>query len=95
MTEGLTRPASTHDIMPPEAKKIQSDVEKRLKSLVFETFSTTAGQQLLDLLDDLYIRQQCWAPGAKDGYAEWRAGQNNIVLMLRAVYNAKKLEAAI
>lgn len=78
----------------PEMKKVQSVIENQLRALILQVFNNEHGLKLLDLWDDIYIRQVTWMPGSPDGYAQFRAGQNNLVLSTRAILNQEKMKGS-
>lgn len=78
----------------PEMKKVQSVIENQLRALILQVFNNEHGLKLLDLWDDLYIRQVTWAPGSPEGYAQFRAGQNNMILSTRAILNQEKMKGS-
>lgn len=78
------------EIKAPAQKTVQNEIESRYRDLILQVFNNPAGGQLLDLWDDLYIRQVTWQPGVQKGFAEFRAGQNQIVLSVRALLNQAK-----
>lgn len=79
------------EVNAPKSKNIESEIESLLKSLILDVFSTSQGKRLLDLWDDLYLRQVTWKPGVPEGFAEYRAGQNHVILSIRAILNQAKM----
>lgn len=82
------------EIQAPAMKTVQSVIENQLRALILEVFNNELGGKLLDLWDDVYIRQATWGPGAPEGLAQFRAGQNNIVLSIRGILNQEKMKGA-
>ncbi len=82
------------EFQAPQMKVAQSAIENQLRSLVLQVFNNDLGAKLLDLWDDLYVRQATWAPGSPEGLAQFRAGQNNIVLSTRAILNQEKMKGS-
>lgn len=70
-------------IQNPQPSHQESEDMKKLRTLVYEVFHTPSGEQLLKLLEDKHIYKLSWAPGAPEGYAQFRAGQNDVVMFLR------------
>lgn len=74
----------------PPHRTVESEIEKLLKCLVVDVFSTPQGMKLLELWEDIYLRQITWKPGVPAGFGEFRAGQNQVVLSIRAILNEAK-----
>ena len=83
------------EIQAPQQNSVQSEMERKIRGLMVDTFNTASGKALLDAWDDVYIRQVTWQPNVPKGYAEYRAGQNNIVLTVRAVVNEETKKASL
>lgn len=76
--------------IPTPKPKVQAGEESLFDNLIYETFRTDTGRQLIKLLEERFVRQLTWRPGCPEGYAEFRAGQNDLV-----VYFIKILEAGL
>ncbi len=74
--------------MQQETQKFQKDVTKRLHDQVVAVFANPHGMQLLDTLDDLYVRQPVCPAGCVEGYGYLREGENRLILRLRSIVNA-------
>lgn len=82
------------EIQAPAHKRVESEIESKLRGLILEVFNNPVGLQLLDMWDDVYIRQITWKPGVPEGFGEYRAGQNQVILSIRAMLNQAKMEGA-
>lgn len=94
MIEETMNGQSQPEFQSPKPRQVNNEVETKLRGLILEVFNTPAGRQLLDLWDDVYIRQVTWQPGVAEGYAQYRAGQNHVVLITRAYLNQALMQGA-
>lgn len=70
--------------------RVSRDIAQRFREQVIATFCTPHGEQLLDTLDDLYVRQPVCPAGCPEGYGYMREGENRLILKLRAIVNSAK-----
>lgn len=61
----------------------QYNAIRNLKMLAYEALNSPAGKQLVEALTERHLMQQTWLPGCPEGYAEFRAGQNDIVFTMK------------
>lgn len=69
----------------PDVHHFKKEMDKRLKEQVIGVFLNPQGEQLLQTLEDLYVRQTVCPPGATKGYGFWREGQNSLILKFQAI----------
>ena len=74
--------------MKEERVRMFEGMDKRLKEQVTAVFCNPHGLQLLDTLDDLYVRQPVCPAGCPEGYGYMREGQNSLILKIRAIVHA-------
>lgn len=70
-----------------QIKKVLQGAEQMLREAAIATLLNPEGLRMLDILEDLYNNQPCYAPGTPKGYGPWREGQNSVVRRLRAIIN--------
>lgn len=80
-----TNPFTNH--RKSEMSEIKKSLQQTLENQVVSTFSTPHGMQLLDTLDDMYVRQPVAPIGAPEGYHHVREGENRIIRMFRLMVN--------
>ncbi len=56
--------------------------------LVWETFSTTYGKELLDFLEDHFLKEPIWEPQNHEKNCYFMEGRNNLIRMF---INRKKI----
>lgn len=62
---------------PPQRHVPQLDED--FDKLVYETFSTTYGKELLKFLDENFLREPLWEPGNQLENCYFMEGRNNLV----------------
>lgn len=67
---------------PPPTTQDTQEITK-LECLVYEALNSPAGKDLISALEKKFLLNTTWLPGAPEGYAQFRAGQNDIVAFLR------------
>lgn len=87
MTHPLNQPVDPF-AQQREMARFKHDVDKRLREQVIAVFANPNGLQLLDTLDDLYLRQPVSPAGCVEGYGYMREGENRLILKLRAIVNS-------
>jgi len=75
-----------------ESQKFIKQMDQRFREQVIATFCTPHGMQLLDTLDDLYVRQPVSPAGCVEGYGFMREGENRLIIKLRAIVNSAQKE---
>jgi hypothetical protein len=83
----ITNPFTSYAKQTEETAK---KLDEHLSAQVIAVFDNPQGLQLLDTLDDIYVRQPTSPPGAVKGYGYFREGQNSFILKLRAIINKSK-----
>mgnify|MGYP003655533436 CR=1 FL=1 len=71
-----------------EHKSQVKQIDQKFREQVIATFCTPHGMQLLDTLDDLYVRQPVCPAGCVEGYGYMREGENRLIIKLRAIVNS-------
>lgn len=79
--------------MTQDQVNMLSQVNNRLRQQVIEVFMNPLGLQLLDTLEDLYVRQPVCPPGCVEGYGYKREGENALILKLRNIINQAQRSA--
>lgn len=71
--------------IPSPAPQVQNGEQGHIKmmQLSYNVFNTPDGKDLLNRLLEKHVFTLPFQPGAPDGYAEFRAGQNDVILMFR------------
>lgn len=80
--------------MKEETQKYIKNLDQRLKENVIAVFSNPHGMQLLDTLDELYVRQPVCPAGCPEGYGYMREGENRLIIKLRAIITNAQKETA-
>lgn len=73
-----------------EQKQFIKEIDNLLRERVLTVLANPNGEQLLDTLDDMYVRQPVSPPGCTEGYGYYREGQNSLILKLRRIVAAAK-----
>lgn len=81
-------PFSNH----PKEHLLKSRIDSYLREQVISVFCNPHGLQLLDTLEDLYLRQPVSPAGCAKGYGFMREGENRIILRLRGIVNNAQKE---
>lgn len=71
--------------MTQDQMNLMTEIQKRFRQQVIEVFLNPQGLQLLDTLEDLYVRQPVCPPGCIEGFGYRREGENAFILKLRAI----------
>lgn len=71
-----------------QADSTQKDVRDKLKDQIIGVFSNPHGLQLLETLEEMFVRQSVSPPGCPEGYGYFREGQNSLILKIRSIVNA-------
>ncbi|CAB4240889.1 hypothetical protein UFOVP23_33 [uncultured Caudovirales phage] len=74
--------------VPSAKERFHIDVQQRFREQVISVFANPHGMQLLDTLDDLYVRQPVSPAGCVEGYGYMREGENRLIIKLRAIVNS-------
>lgn len=87
MTHPMNQPVNPFNPFK-ELAVFRKDVENKLRDQIVAIFANPLGMQLLDTLDDLYIRQPVCPPGSPEGFGYMREGENRLILKIRAIVNS-------
>lgn len=71
-----------------EKLKYMSEVNKRLRDQIIAVFANPHGLQLLNTLEDIFLRQPVCPPGCVEGYGYKREGENSLIIRFRAVVDS-------
>lgn len=88
----FNQPVNPSGEYKPDVNEFKKEMDKRLKEQVIAVFLNPHGEQLLDTLEDLYVRQQVCPPGCAKGFGYFREGQNNIILRFQAILKQAKVQ---
>lgn len=70
-----------------EKQKRLAHDNAKLKEQVITVFCNPHGLQLLDTLEEVFLRQPVCPPGCIEGYGHYREGENQLVLRIRKIVN--------
>ena len=68
-------------------EEVMRNLQESLNDKIVAVFANPHGIQLLDLLDDMYVRQPVAVPGQPEGASFVREGENRIIRKFRAAVN--------
>ncbi len=74
----------------PEQSERQRQIahmNNRLKEQIISVFSNPHGMQLLDTLEEIFLRQPVCPPGCVKGYGYKREGENQLIIRIRSIVN--------
>lgn len=83
-------PFTAHEPLQSEPLIQKQSIEQYFSSQVIAVFNTPHGQQLLNTLEDLYIRQPVCPAGCVEGYGYMREGENRLILKLMRIARQAK-----
>lgn len=72
------------DAMPTVDVTEVTTKREELDRLVKRVFSTEDGQKLLKWMQEVYLENPSWQPGADNSYGYWREGQNAVIRDIEA-----------
>lgn len=91
MTEPFSQPVNPYAAQvqqeQTEKQKYLSQVNNRLKEQIIAVFGNPHGLQLLDTLEEIFLRQPVCPPGCVEGYGYKREGENGLIIRFRAIVN--------
>lgn len=70
-----------------QAESSHKETRDKLKDQIIGVFCNPHGAQLLDTLEDMFIKQPTCPVGSPEGYGYFREGQNSLILKIRAIVN--------
>lgn len=73
--------------MKEEQQKFYKELDAMLREQVTAVFCNPHGLQLLNTLEDIYIRQPVCPAGCIEGYGYMREGENRLILKIRRIVN--------
>ena len=68
-------------------KNTSNALEESLKNKLVAVFANPVGLDLLDYLDDVYLKQPVVVMGAPPEYSAIREGENRFIRMIRTIVN--------
>jgi hypothetical protein len=76
----------------PDQQTPTTDIHDYLYQQVVAVFLNAQGEQLLNTLEDLYIRQPVCPVDCPEGYGYFREGQNSVIYRIQQMINkARKI----
>jgi hypothetical protein len=90
MNEPFRQPVNPYANTPnidEEKNKYLRNLDQKLREQIVAVFANPHGMQLLDTLEDFYLRQPVCPPGCVKGYGYKREGENSFIIKLRAIVN--------
>jgi len=81
------KPVNVFSALDTKPKDEHKELHDSMSNKIIAVFANPAGLDLLDYLDDMYLRQPVVVLGAPDNYAAMREGENKFIRMLRTVVN--------
>lgn len=87
MHNPFSKPVNAFTALDINMPAIQQEMHASLKNKIIAVFANPMGLDLLDYLDDMYLRQSVVVLGAPKGYAAMREGENKFIRMIRRIVN--------
>lgn len=77
-------PDPQHKAQQDDHKKALEEIRNNHRNKVLAVFNSPEGDMLLDMWDDLFVRQAVVRPGDAEGRDAMREGRNDFIRMIRA-----------
>lgn len=90
MTEPLQQPVNPFTANNQTQAQIQKAIEEiqmQLDQKILAVFNSPEGDALLDMWDDVFVRQSVVIVGAQPGENEMREGRNSFIRKIRQTVN--------
>ena len=68
-----------------EKQKFMAQLNSKLRDEVVQVFANPHGLQLLDTLEDIFLKQPVCPPGCVEGYGYKREGENQLIVRIRNI----------
>lgn len=87
MNNPFSKPVNAFTALDINVASTHKELHESLKNKIISVFANPMGLDLLDYLDDMYLRQPVVVPGAPKEYAAMREGENKFIRMIRRIVN--------
>jgi hypothetical protein len=82
MTQPFQQPVNPFQKEEVEKKAFVNDLNNKLREQIIHVFCNPHGIQLLDTLEEIFLKQPVCPPGCVEGYGFKRDGENQLIIRI-------------